>query len=175
MVAAARAVPEGAAKDAEAEGTDEPIRHALNIACAPAEDVADQIAGEMLVQLLCARGHAAQACELSILDEAFLDQMQEMQPGVLIVSALAPGGAVRARQGGERLRKAFPKLQIIVGLWNASGPMEHTKQRLAKAKVDFVTASLSEAIDYMENLATADQPAGMATPEDLADADRIDR
>ena len=175
MVAAGRAVPEGAAKDAEAAGTDQPIRHSLSIACAPAEDVADRVAGEMLVQLLTARGHAAQACEPSILDEAIIDQLQEMQPGVVIVSALAPGGAVRARQGGERLRKAFPTLQIIAGLWNASGPMEHTKQRLAKAKIDLVTASLSEAIDYIENLATADQPAGMATPEDLADADRIDQ
>ena len=42
---------------------------------------------------------------------------------------------------------------IIAGLWNASGPMEQTKQRLAKAKIDLVTSSLSEAIDYIENLA----------------------
>lgn len=175
MTAAARAVPEGAAKDAEAAGTDQPIRHALNIACAPAEDLADRIAGEMLVQLLSARGHAARACEPSILDEAIVEQLQELQPGVLIVSALAPGGASRARQGGGRLRKAFPELQLVVGLWNASGPMAQTKQRLKSAKIDFVTTSLSEAIEYLEQLATDEQPDGRATPEDLADADRIDR
>lgn len=53
--------------------------------------------------------------------------------------------------------------------------MTQTKQRLQSAKIDFVTTSLAESLEYLENLATDEQPHGVATPEDLADADRIMR
>lgn len=149
MTAAAEAVPEGAAATAEAE-TDQPVPRALRILCIPAEDRADRLAGRMLVQLLTARGHTAETVSVNITSGMLPGILAEKTPDVVIISALAPGGAMQAASGCRKIHPRFPELKIIVGLWNARGPLTKIRQRLETLGARLVTTSLTEGLHQVQ-------------------------
>lgn len=156
---AVKAVPAGAAEQAAADG-DPPARKALRIVCVPAEDVADRIAGMMAAQLLAARGDVAEALPIRAGAHDAGEVIARKQPHYVIISALAPGGAVPAAEGCKRLRRRLPNARVIIGLWNAAGPAQKTRERLTRAGAELVTTSLAEAVRYLEQVAReADQKA----------------
>lgn len=156
---AVEAVPPGAAEEAAAD-REPPARKALRVVCVPAEDVADRIAGMMAAQLLAARGDAAEALPIRAGAHDAGEVIARKQPHYVIISALAPGGAIPAAEGCKRLRRRLPNARVIIGLWNATGPAQKTRERLARAGAELVTTSLAEAVRHLEEVAReADQKA----------------
>ena len=158
MAAAEQAVPEQAATESDEPDTAPAKSRSLRILCVPAEDRADRLAGRMLAQLLSARGHFAEAVGRNLTTEDLTGLVDRKHADVLVISALAPGGAIQSRDGCRRLRPAFPDLRILVGLWNARGPLERTVDRMHSAGADSVITSLTDGLRWVEELASTAEP-----------------
>jgi hypothetical protein len=141
------------------------------VLCLPARDEADEIAGMMLLQLLEAQGVKAVLLSKKTLVGEMLGQVTEQAPGVVCVSALPPFAATHARYLCKRLRPKFPKLNIVVGLWQMSGNTRKAQERLAAIDVHKFVTTLAEATEQIAQLAASHRlnlvntaSAEMATP-----------
>jgi predicted PurR-regulated permease PerM len=90
---------------------------AEKIMCLPVRDDADEIVGIMLAQLLERAGYSAIAVPIGSV-EGMLAEVGRTEPGVVCLSALPPYAISHARGIYRRLRVQYPKVKIIVGLWN---------------------------------------------------------
>ena len=114
--------------------------------CIPADDEADEIAGMMIAQLLTARGYSAEALPLDKRSEELLDRVVEEATDTILISAVAPGGVTAARRLCRKLRPQRPGVHLIVGLWNASGPLTETIRRLKAAGANEVVSDFQDAV-----------------------------
>ena len=117
----------------------------LRIVCLPAEDDADEIAGSMAADLLGRRGHATTTLNAKAVASDLSGAVDELGAQAVVISAVAPGGAALARRQCRQLRLRFPELRLVVGLWNATGPLEKTRERLAAGGANDVVTTLAEA------------------------------
>jgi predicted PurR-regulated permease PerM len=153
--AAGAALPQGDAEEA-AEASGPPPQRSLRILCLPAEDMADRLAGRMLVQLLVARCHVATSEPVRVITQEAVDMVSRERADCVVISALAPGGATPAREGTHSLRSRLPEVDVIVGLWNARRTIAESRKRITRAGAHFVTTSLAECMEAVSRLA---QPA----------------
>lgn len=142
-------------EQAAAEGAN-PKR--VRVWCVPAEDDADEIAGTMTAQLLVAHGFTAEAVPAGKVDEAVLDHVAQDATDAVLISAVAPGGVIHARRLCKKLRAKRTRHVIVVGLWNATGPLEQAEARLKAAGADALVTRLEEAIKILEPHGDADHP-----------------
>ena len=100
------------------------------IVCLPAHDESDEIAGMMLTQLLasdeCVVQSVAFTASASELDEI----VETRKPDVVCISATPPAAVMHARHLCRRVRGRFPKMPVVVGLWNAQGDLTKAKTRI---------------------------------------------
>lgn len=126
--------------------------------CVPAEDDSDEIAATMLAQVLTAHGYTAEAVPAGAVDEALLERVAEDAADAVLISAVAPGGVTHARRLCRRVRPKRSRLVIVVGLWNATGPLEQSEARLKAAGVDAVVTKLEDALKALEPQSEPDHP-----------------
>lgn len=141
------------------------------VLCLPARDDADEIAGMMLIQLLEQRGVAARTVSTRALSGEMLAQVEAESVTIVCISALPPFAATHARYLCKRLRPRFPRLKLIVGLWQTRESTKKSRDRLAAAGADKIIATLAEAVADLSArvaaqlaLETAAQPQADAEP-----------
>jgi predicted PurR-regulated permease PerM len=136
-------MPEGA--NDKAAGT---IR-GTRFLCVPANDESDEIAAGMLAQLLAAEGHLA----VVLGNDAGLPRSIRMiaptENDVLCISALPPFAFTQARRLNIMLRRRFPKIRIIIGIWGFTGDANRAIQRFQPAGPDQFVTSLASAVEWM--------------------------
>jgi predicted PurR-regulated permease PerM len=120
------------------------------VLCLPARDEADELAGMMLVQLLCQRGIAARVISTKTLSGEMLDQVEAESCVAVCVSALPPFAATHARYLSKRLKLRFPHLRIVVGLWQTVDIGERTRERLTATGIDMLVTTLADAVKESE-------------------------
>ena len=118
------------------------VTKTASVLCLPARDEADEIAGLMLVQLLCQRGVAARVLSAVTLSGEMLEQVDADSTSVVCVSALPPFAAIHLRYLCKRLRPRFPHLRIVVGIWQTAGVGEKTQERLKVIGIDAMATTL---------------------------------
>ena len=123
----------------------------------PARDEADEIAGMMLMQLIEAQGVKVLALSMKALADEILAQVTEQAAGIICVSAFPPFIATRTRDLCKRLRSKFPKLSVVVGLWQTSSRTKKAQERLAAAGIDKFVTTLAEATEHVAHLASGFQ------------------
>ncbi len=133
--------------------------------CIPAEDDADEIAGMMIAQLLTARGYSAEALPLDKRSEELLDRVAEEATDTILISAVAPGGVTAARRLCRKLRPQRPGVHVIVGLWNASGPLSETNRRLKTAGANEVVSDFQNAVATFAEQSAPDKAINSAVVE----------
>jgi hypothetical protein len=119
-------------------------RSKVRILGVAARDENDELALEMLGQLL-----AGQDCELQVassdtLSSELLERVEQEQPAAVCIAALPPGGQGRIRYLCKRLRQRFPQLRILVGRWGASTPAEQYQKFAEKMGANQVRTTLLE-------------------------------
>jgi CheY-like chemotaxis protein len=119
------------------------------VLCLPARDEADEIAGVMLSQLLVAKGLRVVLVSVQSLSGEMLVQVSEEAPGVVCVSALPPLAETHARYLCKRLRRQFPQLKIVVGLWQTTGSTKKAQARLLETGIDHFVTTLAEASRHL--------------------------
>jgi predicted PurR-regulated permease PerM len=132
-----------------------------SVLCVPAEDQADQISSKLLTALLLEQGTNARTARDGWTDEP--------KPDAIVVSALPPDAVTAARRACRALRSRWHDVPIIVGLWNAIGDRDRTRQRLEAAGASQVCTSFAECIALIEiQFASANRPAQTAKREQPA-------
>ncbi|HVJ13175.1 MAG TPA: hypothetical protein VNC62_16500, partial [Burkholderiales bacterium] len=110
----------------------------------PARDEADELAGAMLARVL----PGARLLSAESLAGETLEQIDKDGCTTICVSAVPPHAASHAAYLTRRLKKRFPKLRIVVGLWSSEAG-ERIKSRLTAAGVDEVATRLDEAVSHL--------------------------
>jgi predicted PurR-regulated permease PerM len=124
----------------------------LRILCLPARDEADEIAGRMLAQLLAEKGCVVEAVSVAALASEMVDLVEERKADVVCISAMPPTAAAHARYLCKRLQGRFPDAHLIVGLWNATGDLNKTKERIGCGATTAVVGTLAAAQEKIHGL-----------------------
>jgi len=117
--------------------------------CVPANDESDEIAAAMLAQLLAAEGHVAVVLGN---DEGLARSIRMIAPtesDVLCISALPPFAFAPARRLNTQLRRRFPKIRIVIGVWGFTGDANRAIQRFQPGGPDQLVTSLASAVSWM--------------------------
>lgn len=115
-----------------------------SVLCIAARDKADQLAGQMLVQLIRNAGNQAELLRANDLEEA-APRLRNEHPDIIFVSALPPFAVIHARSVCRRARQLFPDVRVVLGLWNSVLPPEKLIERLGQATCDAIVVTLSQA------------------------------
>jgi CheY-like chemotaxis protein len=114
------------------------------ILCLPARDEADGIAAMMLAQLVEMLGCRVAAVSVGEPVAAVIDLIDLSKPDVICISAAPPTATTHARSVVRRLRRQFPEIPLVVGLWNAQGDLNKAKDRIGGGKSTRVVRTLAD-------------------------------
>ena len=116
----------------------------ISVVCVPARDEADEVVALMLAQVLRPTG-----CRVQTLDSGFVEEMllkmTQLEPTVVIISALPPFAVNRARALCRRARQRCRGAKLVMGLWGATGDPKAMRQRLGSGCSEYVVHTLEEA------------------------------
>jgi predicted PurR-regulated permease PerM/methylmalonyl-CoA mutase cobalamin-binding subunit len=132
------------------EGPEEPPR--VCILCLPARDQADEIAATMLAQLLATSGCLVQSVSVAAAVSEMVDLVERHRADVVCISATPPAAVMHARHLCTHLRRRFPEVHLVVGLWNAQGDLNKAKARIGRGDTTHVVATLAEAQEQVRLL-----------------------
>ena len=147
-----------AGKEALAESAEpglpaEPSRFAcVPTICFPARDEADEIAGTMLGQVLGASGAEMQTVSVDSLAGEMLEMIERRNIEVICISAVPPSGVRHARYLYKRIRAKFPKVPIVVALWNSKLSQEKARRLMGCAQDDSIVMTMAEATKHFLRL-----------------------
>jgi predicted PurR-regulated permease PerM len=119
---------------------------------AAARGEADAVILAMLRDLLTPSRVALDVASAELLASEVVREVREHGTGIVVVSALAPGGLAQARFLCKRLRASAPGVRIVVGRWGAGEDAEGARQALLAAGAEAVTTSLVETRDLVLQL-----------------------
>jgi len=132
-----------------------PPERGLRVACIPARAHRDEIAGEMLLQLLRTRGLTTHMASSRMLSGELAGWVQHSLPDIVCVSAVLPTSAAHVRYVCLKLRRQFPDLKIIAGLWGFPKDSQEDAAILKEAGANEIVTTVMEAGDRIEQHATS--------------------
>jgi len=118
----------------------------------PADGEADEIALLALAKLLDSRRYPIDVATPHTLAAEVVALVEEKQPRLVCIGAIAPGGLAQARYLCKRIRARCPDVKILVGRWNFSGSLEYAQTSLTSVGADRIAVTLSEARDQLSQL-----------------------
>ena len=119
---------------------------APRLVCVPAQDLADELVGHMLAQLVAGGGEPPPVLEHDLPRPEVLSRLAELGAEQVFLSVLAPYSYTQVRELCRDLRAHFPGLRIVVALWDLRAEAERFRRRLAAVGADEVVATLQEAV-----------------------------
>ena len=125
----------------------------VQILCLPARDESDELAGMMFAQILERDGFKAEAVSVTALAGEMVDLIAAKKADIVVISALPPSAVSHARYLCKRIHLRFPEIKLVIGLWTIRADMEKAKERISCKKDDVVTASFTDAIKQIHQLA----------------------
>ena len=128
------------------------------VVCLPASAYCDELAGEMLAQLLRNQGFEAENVPARLKHEELVDRAVELQPECICVSVVPPTSIAQARHLASAIRERLKTVTILIGVWSARFDAEKLRERLRGAHVSDVAVSLEDAVQrvYKMNAAITD-------------------
>ena len=124
------------------------------IVCVPARDEADEIVGTMVMQLLRRAGYEADALPIAAFS-TMLEQLEQLHPEVICVSALPPFAAMQAKSLCKQLRQRCPDVRIVMGLWEFPGGPSKAQQRVGPSCADMIGTSLAQVVSLIGEAASS--------------------
>jgi hypothetical protein len=83
---------------------------------------------------------------------AAIEQIEQCKPDVICISATPPAATIHARSVVRRLRRQFPEMPLVVGLWNAPGDLDKAKERIGGGKSTRVVPTLADGQEQIRLL-----------------------
>ena len=133
-----------------------PVSGGTPVCLVAAHDDADHIAALMLAKLLppaqtSVVGAPVPAAEI-------VQTATQKHCKAILISAVPPNAAHDAGYLARRLRRQFPDLKLVVGLWTNEN-VHSAKERLLKLGVDEVLTRIADAADVLRRLTGAGRQA----------------
>jgi predicted PurR-regulated permease PerM len=122
----------------------------LSILSLPARSEADEIAAMMLAQVLETRSCVVQALSVTSLASEMVELVERRKADVVCISATPPGAMMHARYLCKQVRRRFPKVKLVVGLWDVQGDLNKAKERIGCGAT--VVATLADAQEQIRLL-----------------------
>jgi AI-2E family transporter/GAF domain len=116
------------------------------VLCLPASAYRDELAGEMLAQLLQKQGFEAENLPARLKPQELIDRTIEVKPGCVCVSVLPPTSIAQARHLTVPIQERLAGITILVGLWSSKVNAEKVKERLRLAHETEIAVSLADAV-----------------------------
>jgi predicted PurR-regulated permease PerM len=114
------------------------------LGCA-ARDEVDETALRILAGRLGVDGVAVDVVSSSLLAAEVVERAAAGDPGVIVVTAVAPGGLSQARYLIKRLRARYPELPVVAVRWGPPDGREDARAQLTAAGASEFAATLREA------------------------------
>jgi len=117
------------------------------VLCLPAHGEADELAAMMLAQIVDIRGCVVETVPAASMGAAseLVDYVGQRKADVVCISAVPPAAVAHARRLRMRLRRRFPELNLVVGLWNSPGDLNEAKERIGSDLKTQIVATLADA------------------------------
>jgi hypothetical protein len=125
----------------------------------PAHDAADELALQMLQQLLDPTRYSMQIVSAEMLPGEVLSAVEQQHIRLICIAALPPGALAPVRYLCKRLRARFPDCRIVVGRWGAEPEGETPESRFREAGADEVGTTLRETHNQVSQLIELTSPA----------------
>jgi predicted PurR-regulated permease PerM len=148
VVTALRDIVEQAAQADDGGGTGRP-----RVLGCPTRDEVDLAALELLRRVLADAHCAMEVLPAGLLSAEAVDRVAGLNPAVVVVGSVTPGGLAQTRYLLKRLRAACPELPVLVARWGASGVADPS---LVGLGVERTAATLDEARNQILALVPSD-------------------
>jgi len=122
------------------------------IVCLPAHDEADEIAAMMLAQVMEPRGCLVETAPATATASELVDLVGQCNADLVCISATPPAHVAHARHLCTRLRRRFPEMNLVVGIWEATSDLSKAKERIAGGATTHVVATLADAQEQVRML-----------------------
>src|SRR6266487_3241457 len=139
----------------------------------PASAFRDELAGEMLTQLLRNQGFEAENLPARLKHEELIDRTVEIQPECICVSVLPPTSIAQARHLCSAIRERLGNVTILVGAWSARFDAEKLRERLRAAHVSDVAVSLADTVQRIYKMTAAITDAMLPAPTPPNEEERL--
>jgi len=143
------------------------------VLCLPASAYRDELAGEMLAQLLRNQGFEAENLPARLKDEELIDRTVEIQPECICVSVLPPTSIAEARHLSAAIHERLGSVTILVGAWSARFDVEKLRERLRATHVSDVAVSLADAVQRICKMSAAITDAMLPAPAPPNEEERL--
>jgi predicted PurR-regulated permease PerM len=143
------------------------------VLCVPASAYRDELAGEMLAQLLRHHGFEAENLPARLKDKELIDRTVEIQPECICLSALPPTSIAQARHLSSAIRERLGSVTILVGVWSGRFDAEKLRERLRTAQVSDVAVSLADALQRVYKTTAAITEAMLPAPVPPNEEERL--
>ena len=144
-----------------------------NIVCLPASAYCDELAGEMLAQLLRNQGFEAENVPARLKHEELIDRAVEVHPECICVSVVPPTSIAQARHLASAVRERLKNVTILVGVWSVRFDAEKLRERLRGAHVSDVAVSLEDAVQRVYKMTAAISDAMLPAPMPPNEEERL--
>lgn len=119
------------------------------IICLPAKDAVDELACEILVQLLPSA--TVQVMPLGISTNDLVKAIQSEPPELVCISGVPPQATRQVAVRCRHLRKLFPDLTIMAAIWS-DADLTSVRSRIPVSDANHVVCTLKQAIEYIANI-----------------------
>jgi predicted PurR-regulated permease PerM/methylmalonyl-CoA mutase cobalamin-binding subunit len=143
------------------------------VLCLPASAYRDELAGEMLAQLLRNQGFEAESLPARLKDDELIDRTLEIQPECICVSVLPPTSIAQARHLCSAIHERLGSVTILVGAWSARFDAEKLRERLRATHVSDVAVSLADAVQRVCKMSVAITDAMLPAPTPPNEEERL--
>jgi len=140
-------------------------RICTKIICLPAKDAADELACQILAQLL--PNTPVQVMPLGISTNDLVKAMQTGRAELVCISGVPPQAARQVAVRCRHLRKLFPDLIIMAAVWS-DGDLTNVRSRIPVSDANHVVCTLRQAIEYIANI---ENPVSTPADSSLKPAD----
>jgi hypothetical protein len=152
-------------------GHSEPATHAIpaeakldRVLGFPADGKADEVALLAFAKTLDERHYKTEVIPAGSLAAEMVSMVEQKQPKLVCIGAIAPGGLSHTRYLCKRIRARCPDAKILVGRWGYGENLDSARATLTAAGADRIASTLMEARDQASGLmqleASDDRPAG---------------
>ena len=118
----------------------------------PAHDESEELALEMLGQLMKPDGCRIEVISTRVLPAAIEARVAKENPALVVIAVLPPGGLAQARYLCRRLRKRFAELSLVVTLGSETRAFDRVLVRLREAGASYLTTSLLQTRTQLRQL-----------------------
>ena len=119
------------------------------IICLPAKDSADQLACQILAQLLPSA--TVRVMPQGISTDDLVKAISTARPTVVCISGIPPQATRHVAVRCRHLRKLFPDLTIMAAVWS-DADLTSVRSRIPVSDANHVVCTLRQAIEYIANV-----------------------